>query len=115
MEKGGHEDVDYKTLRSFARRIGKHNIRAAREAEDDLIRQHQDAEERAAAASRPTANDNLPPVAMETTSEAGNIIPDNKRALAERDGGGCTYSTGHGVPGCGEVTLGDAGTAAVYP
>jgi hypothetical protein len=29
MEKGGHEDVDYNTLLSFARRIDKHNIRAA--------------------------------------------------------------------------------------
>src|SRR5271154_7626300 len=77
---GRHEDVDYKTLLSFARRRGKHNIRAAREAEEDSIRRRQDAEERAAAASRPTANGNLPPVAMETTSEAGNIIPDNERA-----------------------------------
>jgi hypothetical protein len=72
--------VDYKTLLSFARRRGKHNIRATREAEEDSIRRRQDAEERAAAASWPTANGNLPPVAMETTSEAGNIIPDNERA-----------------------------------
>jgi hypothetical protein len=35
------EDVDYKTLLSFARRIGKHNIRAAREAEEDLTRRRQ--------------------------------------------------------------------------
>jgi hypothetical protein len=38
------------------------------------------AEERAAATSRPTTNGNLPPVGMEATSEAGNIIPDNERA-----------------------------------
>jgi hypothetical protein len=35
------EDVDYKTLLSFARRISKHNIRAAREAEEDSIRRRQ--------------------------------------------------------------------------
>jgi hypothetical protein len=77
---GRHEDMDYKTLLSFARRIGKHNIRAAREAEEDLIRRHQDTEKHAAATSRPTVNSNLPPMAMETTSEAGNIIPNNERA-----------------------------------
>jgi hypothetical protein len=66
---GRHEDMDYKTLLSFAQRIGKHNIRATREAEEDSIRRRQDTEKRATATSRPTVNSNLPPMAMETTSE----------------------------------------------
>ena len=88
---GRQEDMDYKTLLTFARRIGKHNIRAAREAEEDSIRRRQDTEKRAAATSRPTVNSNLPPMAMETTSEAGNIIPDNERAwLNETAAAACT-------------------------
>jgi hypothetical protein len=65
---GRHEDMDYKTLLSFAQRIGKHNIRATREAEEDSIRRRQDTEKRATATSWPTVNSNLPPMAMETTS-----------------------------------------------
>jgi hypothetical protein len=69
-----------KTLLSFARRIGKHNIRAARETEEDSIKRRQDIEKRTAVTSRPTVNSNLPPIAIETTSEVGNIISDNERA-----------------------------------
>ena len=72
--------MDYKTLLSFARRIGKHNIRATRETEEDSIKRRQDIEKRTAVTSRPTVNSNLPPIAIETTSEAGNIISDNERA-----------------------------------
>jgi hypothetical protein len=106
---GRHEDVDYKTLLSFARRIGKHNIRAAREAEEDSIRRRQDTEKRAAAASRPTANSNLPPVAMETTSEAGNIIPDNERAWLNETAAAARAAQGMVFPAAERLRLGMLG------
>ena len=106
---GRHEDVDYKTLLSFARRIGKHNIRATREAEEDSIRGRQDIEKHAAAASRPTANSNLPPVAMETTSEAGNIIPDNERAWLNKTAAAACAAQGMAFPAAERLRLGMLG------
>src|SRR5277367_6792122 len=47
-DQGQQQDVDYKTLLSFARRIGKHNIQAAREAEEESIRRSQKAKVRTA-------------------------------------------------------------------
>src|SRR5277367_4074956 len=99
---GRHEDVDYKTLLSFARRIGKHNIRAAREAEEDSIRRRQDAEER-------TTNGNLPPVAMEITSEAGNIIPDNERAWVNETAAAARAAQGMAFPARERLRLGMLG------
>lgn len=77
---GQQQDVDYRTLLSFARRIGKHNIQAAREAEEESIRRSQKAKERATAASRPATNGTVMLSATEDPSELGNIIPDNERA-----------------------------------
>lgn len=80
-DQGQRQDVDYKTLLSFARRIGKHNIQAAREAEEESIRRSQKAKVRAAAAaSRPATNGTVMLSATEDPSELGNIIPDNERA-----------------------------------
>src|SRR5271156_3464236 len=102
---GRHEDVDYKTLLSFARRIGKHNIRTAREAEEDSIRRRRDAKKRAAPASRPTTNGNLPPVAIETTSEAGNIIPDNERAWLNETAAAARTAQGMAFPAAERLHL----------
>jgi Vitamin-D-receptor interacting Mediator subunit 4 len=77
---GQQQDVDYRTLLSFARRIGKHNIQAAREAEEESTRRSQKAKERATAASRPATNGTVMLSATEDPSELGNIIPDNERA-----------------------------------
>jgi hypothetical protein len=101
--------MDYKTLLSFARRIGKYNIRAARGAEEDSIRRRQDAEERAAAASRPTVNGNLPSVAMETTSEAGNIIPDNERTWLNETAAAARTAQGMAFPAAERLRLGMLG------
>jgi hypothetical protein len=79
-QEGQQQDVDYRTLLSFARRIGKHNTQAAREAEEESIRRSQKAKERAAAASRPATNGAVMLSATENPSELGNIIPDNERA-----------------------------------
>ena len=79
-QEGRQQDVDYRTLLSFARRIGKHNIQAAREAEEESIRRSQKAKERATAASRPATNGTVMLSATENPSELGNIIPDNERA-----------------------------------
>jgi hypothetical protein len=80
-QEGLQQDVDYRTLLSFARRIGKHNTQAAREAEEESIRRSQKAKERdAAAASRPATNGTVMLSATENPSELGNIIPDNERA-----------------------------------
>lgn len=80
-QEGQQQDVDYRTLLSFARRIGKHNTQAAREAEEESIRRTQKAKERtAAAASRPATNGTVMLSATENPSELGNIIPDNERA-----------------------------------
>jgi hypothetical protein len=79
-QEGQQQDVDYRTLLSFARRIGKHNTQAAREAEEESIRRSQKAKERAAAASRPATNGTVMLSATEDPSELGNIIPDNERA-----------------------------------
>src|SRR5271155_665610 len=79
-QEGQQQDVDYRTLLSFARRIGKHNTQAAREAEEESIRRSQKAKERTAAASRPATNGTVMLSATENPSELGNIIPDNERA-----------------------------------
>jgi hypothetical protein len=79
-QEGQQRDVDYSTLLSFARRIGKHNTQAAREAEEESIRRSQKAKVRAAAASQPATNGTVMLSATENPSELGNIIPDNERA-----------------------------------
>jgi hypothetical protein len=79
-QEGQQQDVDYRTLLSFARRIGKHNTQAAREAEEESIRRSQKAKERATTASRPATNGTVMLSATENPSELGNIIPDNERA-----------------------------------
>jgi Vitamin-D-receptor interacting Mediator subunit 4 len=79
-DQGQQQDVDYKTLLSFARRIGKHNIQAAREAEEESIRRSQKAKVRTATTSRPATNGTVMLSATEDRSELGNIIPDNERA-----------------------------------
>jgi Vitamin-D-receptor interacting Mediator subunit 4 len=81
-DQGQQQDVDYRTLLSFARRIGKHNIQAAREAEEESTRRSQKAKVRAATAatSRPATNGAVMLSATEDPSELGNIIPDNERA-----------------------------------
>jgi hypothetical protein len=79
-QEGQQQDVDYATLLSFARRIGKHNIQAAREAEEESTRRSQKAKEGIATASRPATNGTAAISATENPSELGNIIPDNERA-----------------------------------
>jgi hypothetical protein len=106
---GRRQDVDYKTLLSFARRIGKHNPRAAGEAEQDSIRRRQDAKERAAAASQPAANGNIPPVATETMSEVGNIIPDNEQAWLNETVAAARAAQGMAFPAAERLRLGMLG------
>jgi hypothetical protein len=106
---GRQQDVDYQTLLSFARRIGKHNTRAAREAEEDSIRRRQDAEERTAAPLRPAANGNVPPVGMETTSEVGNIIPENERAWLNETAAAARAAQGMAFPAAERLRLGMLG------
>jgi hypothetical protein len=106
---GRQQDVDYKTLLSFARRIGKYNARAAREAEEDSIRRRQDAKGRASATSRPAANGSLPPVTMDTTSETGNIIPDNERAWLNETAVAARAAQGMAFPAAERLRLGMLG------
>jgi Vitamin-D-receptor interacting Mediator subunit 4 len=106
---GQQEDVDYKTLLSFARRIGKYNARAAREAEEDSIRRRQDAKERATAPSRPAANGNVPPVTTETTSGMGNIIPDNERTWLNETAVAARAAQGMAFPAAERLRLGMLG------
>ena len=72
--------MDYKTLLSFTRCIGKHNTITAREAEQDSLRRQQEAKERAAVASKSATNGNIAPTATVTTPELGSTMPDNERA-----------------------------------
>jgi hypothetical protein len=106
---GRQQDVDYKTLLSFARRIGKYNTRAAREAEEDSIRRRQDARERVTTASRPAANGNVPPVTAETTSEVGNILPDNERAWLNETAVAARAAQGMAFPAAERLRLGMLG------
>jgi Vitamin-D-receptor interacting Mediator subunit 4 len=108
-EEGRQQDVDYNTLLSFARRIGKYNTRAAREAEEDSIRRRQDAKERVTAASLPAANGNVPPVSMETTPEVGNIIPDNERAWLNETAVAARAAQGMAFPAAERLRLGMLG------
>src|SRR5436190_15632172 len=103
---GGQQDVDYKTLLSFARRIGKYNARAAREAEEDSIRRRQNAKGHASATSRLAANGSLAPVTMEGTSETGTIIPDNERAWLDETAIAARAAQGMAFPAAERLRLG---------
>ena len=69
----------------------------------------QGTEERAAAASWPTANGNLRPVAMETTSEAENIIPDNERACPNETAAAARTAQGMPFPAAERLRFGMLG------
>ena len=103
------EDVDYKTLVSFALRIGKHNTRAAREAEEDSIKRQQEAKQRAAPPSKPATNGNIVPAATETTSVVGNIIPDNERAWLNETAAAARAAQGMAFPAAERLRLGMLG------
>ena len=99
--------MDYKTLLSFARRVGKHNPRAAREAEEDSIRRQQEAKQRAATAFSPATN-GVPPAATETTLEVGKI-PDNERAWLDEPAAAARSAQGMAFPAAERLRLGMLG------
>ena len=103
------QDVDYNTLLSFARRIGKYNTRAAREAEEDSIRRQQEAKQRTTSPSKPATNGNVAPAATETTSEVGNIIPDNERAWLNETAAAARAAQGMAFPAAERLRLGMLG------
>jgi hypothetical protein len=105
----GQQDVDYNMLLSFARRIGKYNARAAREAEEDSIRRRQDAKGRASATSRLAANGILPLLPMETTPETSNIIPENERAWLNETALAARAAQGMAFPAAERLRLGMLG------
>lgn len=99
-------DVDYYTLLSFARRIGKHNTEAAREAEEDAIRRQQEAKERGTATTQILANGNIPAPAAEST---GNIIPENEQAWLDETAAAARAVLGMAFPPAERLRLGMLG------
>ena len=99
------QDVDYKTLLSFARRIGKHNTEAAREAEEDAIRRQQDTKERATGGSQQLMNGNTPVVGEST----GNHIPENEQVWLDETGAAARAAQGMAFPAAERLRLGMLG------
>ena len=108
-QEGQQQDVDYRTLLSFARRIGKHNIQAAREAEEESIRRSQKAKGRATAASQLATNGTVMLSATENPSELGNIIPDNERAWLNETVIAARAAQGMAFPAAERLKLGMLG------
>jgi hypothetical protein len=108
-QEGQQQDVDYRTLLSFARRIGKHNTQAAREAEEESIRRSQKEKERAAAASRPATNGTVMLSSTENSSELSNIVPDNERAWLNETVMATRAAQGMAFPAAERLKLGMLG------
>ena len=100
------QDVDYTTLLSFARRIGRHNTRAARQAEEDAVMRQAEDKERLAAAARQLTNGNTPVAATEST---GNVIPENEKAWLNETAAAARAAQGMAFPAAERLRLGMLG------
>jgi len=118
------QDVDYKTLLSFARRIGKHNAAAARQAERDADKRIREAKTRAAAsaaaAAAVAATAATPPQATMNgvVSQGGvapppldtaNVIPDNEQIWLNENAAAKRAAEGMAFPAAERLRMGMLG------
>ena len=114
------KEVDYATLMSFARRIGKYNHTAAKEAEEDSLRRQLDAKKQATGAgsmAQPTTNGNMAASAAGARSTttttistgAGNIIAENERAWLDELAATKRAAEGMAFPAAERLRLGMLG------